>query len=164
MDKQNPVSQSSRPQGGQSWSCSSFWGQPRWAGSWGRLTSRRGQEETQLSRRQGRATRSARSQTWPILRVHHQGLFLLKNIYLFLAVLGLSCGMQDLCFSMWDLSFQAHLGSVVVAWGLSCSPACGILVPQPGIESMPPALEGGFLTREFPPKFFLFLQFCICMR
>ena len=60
-------------------------------------------------------------------------------------MLGLSCGMQDLCFSMGDLSFQADLGSVVVAWGLSCSPACGILVPQPGIESESSALKSGFL-------------------
>ena len=77
--------------------------------------------------------------------VHHQDLFLLKNIYLFLAVLGPSCGAQDLCFGIGDLSFQAHLGSVVVAWGLSCSTSCGILVPQPGIKSESSALEGGFL-------------------
>ena len=28
--------------------------------------------------------------------------------------------------------------------------ACGILVPQPGIEPMPPALEGGFLVTGPP--------------
>ena len=38
------------------------------------------------------------------------------------------------------------LGSVVVAYGLSCPSACGILVPQPGIELMSPALEGEFFT------------------
>ena len=32
-------------------------------------------------------------------------------------------------------------GSVVVASGLSCSTACGILVPGPGIEPMSPALK-----------------------
>ena len=37
-------------------------------------------------------------------------------------------------------------GSVVVARWLSCSAACGILVPQPGIEPASPALEGRFLT------------------
>ena len=30
--------------------------------------------------------------------------------------------------------------------GLSCPEACGILVPRPEIESVPPALQGGFLT------------------
>ena len=33
-----------------------------------------------------------------------------------------------------------------MARGLSCSVACGILVPRPGIELMSPALEGRFLT------------------
>ena len=28
--------------------------------------------------------------------------------------------------------------------------ACGILIPQPGIESVPPALEAWVLTREVP--------------
>ena len=37
-------------------------------------------------------------------------------------------------------------GSVVVACGPSCSIACGILVPQPGIKPESPALQGGFLT------------------
>ena len=34
------------------------------------------------------------------------------------------------------------MGSVVVAHGLSCPAACGILVPPPEIEPMSPALEG----------------------
>ena len=29
---------------------------------------------------------------------------------------------------------------------VSCPAACGILVSQPGIERVSPALEGGFLT------------------
>ena len=37
-------------------------------------------------------------------------------------------------------------GSVVVACGLSCPVACGILVPRPGIKPTSPALEGGLLT------------------
>ena len=37
-------------------------------------------------------------------------------------------------------------GSVVVALGLSCSLACGILVPQSEIEPKSPALAGRFLT------------------
>ena len=39
-----------------------------------------------------------------------------------------------------------HVGTVVAASWLSCSSACGILVPQLGIEPMFPALQGGFLT------------------
>ena len=34
----------------------------------------------------------------------------------------------------------------VVAYGLSCPAACGILVPGPGIEPVSPAFAGGFLT------------------
>ena len=34
--------------------------------------------------------------------------------------------------------------------GLSCPRACGVLVPQPGIEPTFPALEGGFLTTGPP--------------
>ena len=30
--------------------------------------------------------------------------------------------------------------------------ACGVLVPQPGMEPMSPALQGGFLTIEPPGK------------
>ena len=43
-------------------------------------------------------------------------------------------------------------GSVVVAHGLSCPVACGILVPRPGIEPVSPALQDGFLTTEPPGK------------
>ena len=44
-------------------------------------------------------------------------LFLNLFIYLFiyLAALGLSCGRQDLCCSMWDLSLQCAGFSLVVA-------------------------------------------------
>ena len=37
-----------------------------------------------------------------------------------------------------------------MAQGLSCPMACGIYVPQPGIEPMSPALKGGFLTTGAP--------------
>ena len=91
---------------------------------------------------------------------------------MFLAALGLSCG-------VWDLLLQ-HMGSplqhagfcLVVArgllsscgvWvflslveahelsscgmrGLSCPAACGMLVPRQGIEPASPALEGRFFT------------------
>ena len=41
---------------------------------------------------------------------------------------------------------------LVVARGLSCPVACGILVPQPGIEPTSPAVEGRFLTTGPPGK------------
>ena len=117
-----------------------------------------------------------------------------KSIYLFiyLAALGLSFIMRDLCCNIWDLFIAAcglfvvmrgllsscgtwapehpgsvvaacglsscdmwalePVGSVVVACRLSCPMACGILVPQPGIEPVSPALVGGFLTTGPPGK------------
>ena len=42
--------------------------------------------------------------------------------------------------------------SVVVALGLSCPEICGILVPQPGMKPMSPALEGRILTTGPPGK------------
>ena len=50
------------------------------------------------------------------------------------------------------------VGSVVVAHGLRCPEACGILVPQPGIERMSPALEGRFSTTGSPGKSLYTLQ------
>ena len=48
--------------------------------------------------------------------------------------------------------------SVVVARGLSCPTACGILVPQPEIEPVSPALEGRFFTTGPPGKsYFMFI-------
>ena len=46
-------------------------------------------------------------------------------------------------------------GLVVAVQGLRCLGACGILVPQPGIEPSSPALEDGFLTPGPPGKSFL---------
>ena len=53
-----------------------------------------------------------------------------------------SCGAQDP-----ECAF-----SVVVARGLCCPMAGGILVPRPGIEPTFPALEGGFLNTGPPGK------------
>ena len=36
--------------------------------------------------------------------------------------------------------------------GLHCSAACGILVPQPEVEPITPALQGGFLIPRPPGK------------
>ena len=62
-----------------------------------------------------------------------------------MAVLGLGCGTQDF--------FLCPAGSLDVVPGLNCPTACGILVPQPGIEPTSPALQGGFLTTGPPGKF-----------
>ena len=48
-------------------------------------------------------------------------------------------------------------GSVAVIQGLSCTVACGILVPGPGIEPVSPAFAGGFLTTGSSGKSLLFL-------
>ena len=51
-----------------------------------------------------------------------------------------------------------HAGSLVVAWTQEfwcwayCPAARGILVPQPGLESIVPALEGRLLTSGPPGK------------
>ena len=89
-------------------------------------------------------------------------------LWLFVVVHGLlfSCGMQVFSSpvaarglqSTWALQFVAHglslrrRSSVVVACGLSCPVACGILVPQPGIEPVSPALKGRFFTTGPPGK------------
>ena len=58
---------------------------------------------------------------------------------------------------MWDLSLRCRLsscgsGSLVAAYELSCSMACGTLVLQPGIKPESPALQGGFLSTRSPGK------------
>ena len=45
-----------------------------------------------------------------------------------------------------------HVGSSVAACGVSCSLAHGILVPQPGIKSVMPVLQGRFLTTGLTRK------------
>ena len=49
-------------------------------------------------------------------------------------------------------SVFAHSGSIVVVCGLSCPSACGILVPQPGIQVASTALQDGFSTTGPPGK------------
>ena len=86
-------------------------------------------------------------------------------MYSFLASLGLSCSLQDLCCGVQILQWW-HLGSLVVRagsvaccrqarkllCGLSCPIACAILVPWPGIEPVSAASESGFLTPGPPGK------------
>ena len=78
--------------------------------------------------------------------------FFFKFLKISLAVSGLSCGTQDLCWILWDLSLQLWCSGSTVAvlrlqsTGLSCSVARGILVPQAGMAPVSPALQGKFLT------------------
>ena len=65
---------------------------------------------------------------------------------------GLSCSAQDLCCLMWGLSLQPK-DDLVEVFRLSCPTACGILVPQLGMESVSPALQYEFLTAEPQGKF-----------
>ena len=58
-----------------------------------------------------------------------------KKIFIYLATSGLSCGVQTLPCTA---GVQAQLPH-----RLSCCAACGI--PRPGIKSVSPGLEGGFL-------------------
>ena len=51
----------------------------------------------------------------------------------------------------WVLNLNFSLAAVL---RLRCLVACGILVPQPRIEPMSPALEDGFLTTG-PPGWYL---------
>ena len=62
-------------------------------------------------------------------------------------------------FSYCGLWALEHMGSVVMAWGLGCLVAYGILVPGPGIEPVSPALQGGFLTMGPPGRSLLLVFF-----
>ena len=57
----------------------------------------------------------------------------------------LSCGMQDFCCIIEDLSLQWVVSPVDTCW-LICSIVCEVSAPQPGIEPTSPALQGGFFT------------------
>ena len=56
------------------------------------------------------------------------------------------------CLGQLLLQSESAQASVIVAPGLSCPAAHGILVPRPGIEPLSPALEGRFLTTGPPGK------------
>ena len=90
----------------------------------------------------------------------------LKYWFTYLTVLGLSCstGTFDLCYVVWGL-FLRRTDSPVMALGLesswapvvavlrlSCSRACGILVPRPGTEPVSPASQSRFLTTGPPGR------------
>ena len=71
-----------------------------------------------------------------------QNCYVKDNIFL-VAALGIFIAADEVSSCAWALEC---MGSVVVARGLSCPAACGILAPQPGIKPTSPALQGGFLT------------------
>ena len=72
--------------------------------------------------------------------------FFFQNVFIYLVASGLSC-------NMWDLLLW-YTGSVVGACGLSCTRACGIFVPSPGIEPTFPCIARWILnhwtTRKVP--------------
>ena len=91
--------------------------------------------------------------------------FLKTFIYLFMIVLGLSCGLWDLvlqCAGFFSLIVPHRLHSTPAPGFVACRLslthphltvvvlACGILVPPPEIKPMSPALAGGFLTTGPP--------------
>ena len=74
-----------------------------------------------------------------------------KNI--FMTELGLSCSQPGGGRGRCGVGFSCQrLGSLVVACGLSCCVACGILLSRPGIQPVSPALKGEFLTTGPPGK------------
>lgn len=60
---------------------------------------------------------------------------------------------NKLFFSSSVVGLCCSVQASLVASGLSYPKACGILVPQPGIEPTSPAFEGRFLTTRPPGKF-----------
>ena len=109
---------------------------------------------------------SSQAVSWAFTYTISSALPLFKFIYL--AVLGPSCSMLDLCCCMralhcwkWASLYMWHVASVVVAQRLSCPIVCGILVPWPETELKSPALEARLFnpwtTREVPPSpYFIF--------
>ena len=92
-----------------------------------------------------------------------------------MAASGPSCSTQDLPSQLMDslvavrgLQKFPHVGALVMTRGFSRPAACGILIPQLGIEPASPALHGGLLTtdwttREVSPPCFLSLAPRCCL-
>ena len=78
----------------------------------------------------------------PFAAAHGPSLVMLTGHYSPLRFMGFS-----LRWLLWLPSTGArHTGSVVLAGGLSCPLACGILVPRTEVKLVSPALAGRFLT------------------
>ena len=84
-------------------------------------------------------------------------LYTVSVSYFHLAVSGLSCSSRNLRCVLWDRSLQRT--DPGCGEGCSCSPACGILEPWPGVEHESPALDGRFFTTG-PPGKSLYTLFC----
>ena len=67
------------------------------------------------------------------------------------AASGLGHSIWNLHGLMWDLSLWG-MDSLIAARRLHCSGACGILVPQPGIEPTPAALQERASPAGLPGK------------
>ena len=99
--------------------------------------------------------------SWPsflsVCLCYHAAFFL-KYLFIYLTALSLCCNTWIFIVSCGGFHHGPWTpwlwctGSVVVACGLSCSKACCILVPWPGVEPMSPALQSGFLTTGPPGK------------
>ena len=80
---------------------------------------------------------------------------MLTNLFIYMALSGLSCNMQDLCWITWCLSLQCTECTDFSSCGpqASCSTAFGILVPQPGTELASLALRASqvVLVVKNPP-------------
>ena len=93
-------------------------------------------------------------QPFPMNMETNWARFVFFNIYLFgcigsqLQHVGSFIGVHRL--SSCRAQAPEHRGFIVVACGLSCSKACGILVPRLGIEPVSPALRSRFLTTGPP--------------
>ena len=105
----------------------------------------------QLSSTEHSTVNSSRGAVHYVPRIYSSFFFVavVKYLFIYLAVWGLSCAMWDL--SLWRRDFLA------VVHGLSYSAACGILILRPEIKPVSPALEGGFLTTGPSWKFHLFI-------
>ena len=73
-----------------------------------------------------------------------------------------SCCVQASHCGGFSLQSTGTWASVVVAHGFSCPVACGISVPGPGMESMLPALQVGFLTTGPPGESYVFPFSYLC--
>ena len=79
-----------------------------------------------------------------------QTLVFFKTIYLFVAASG-EGGLREVLAAARGLWLRCS-GSVLAVQRLSCSAACGVLVPSREIKPTSPASKGGFLITGPPGK------------
>ena len=57
---------------------------------------------------------------------------------------------------MWHCQNRCETANKITGWGFclfgGLHPACGILVPHPGMDPVPPAMEDRFLTTRLSQK------------